>query len=656
METSRRLTFLLHALLLILLSPLVHAQSEEVNTLVQAGRYTEASNKLDALAKSAKDIAVKSWCYYQIGEIHYNYTHQYARAAAAYDKILRLEKKGLAVEELSLAIIKKGDVYSRMGNYQDAIQTYNRLVKLAPASHFVHKTGLQKVRDINTALADLREQQRIAIQYKGTPLAVIAEFQIAELYRNPSQLNQPEKAIQKYEALLKAHPEAMVAPEARWRIANLRHIVLNQSALAMATYRKVVDDYPTSNFAAEALFQMANIHRTTEKYSLAIPVFERLKQKYPNFWNMHAVLYWMAVCYEKNLHYPKAIEAFKTFRHVYLPHLDPGYLGQISMHDMSLSEVKAKIGKKIEELTQQLSVVEAGRLDAARSEQNFALALDIAQNLVTTAPNTPHAKQAAEQLSTLQHLAAIQNLREQLHNGTSGPVEAARALFQIGTLYERQLQDYPKAIEAYQEVSKYHPDATYAAEALYRSGLVHAKQLSAPNEAIETYKKVIASHPNTLQAMMATFQLGELYRELHRYNEALQAYETTIGYPERDRYLAGGYKDSFTDRAQFRIGRVHYDDNRYDEARFVFQTFIQNRERSPRRAAAYIYLAAISEERAENNQAVEYYKKAETLLKDDPVQMRMLIEEASALGTLQSTDPDTVIRYLADKQKRLSTQ
>ena len=114
---------------------------------------------------------MKSWCYYQIGEIHYNYTHQYARAAAAYDKILRLEKKGLAAEELFLAIIKKGDVYSRMGNYQDAIQTYNRLITLAPASHFVHKTGLQKIRDINTALADLREQQRIAIQYKGTPLS-----------------------------------------------------------------------------------------------------------------------------------------------------------------------------------------------------------------------------------------------------------------------------------------------------------------------------------------------------------------------------------------------------------------------------------------------------------------------------------------------------
>ena len=176
METSRRLTFLLHALLVILLSPLAHAQFEDVNALVQAGHYTQAVDKLEALAESAEDIIVKSLYYYQIGEIHYNYTHQYTRAVAAYDNILKLEKKGLAAQELFLAIIKKGDVYSRMGNYQDAVQTYDRLIKLAPATHFVHKTGLQKIRDINTALADLREQQRIAIQYKGTPLAAIAEI------------------------------------------------------------------------------------------------------------------------------------------------------------------------------------------------------------------------------------------------------------------------------------------------------------------------------------------------------------------------------------------------------------------------------------------------------------------------------------------------
>ena len=654
MEMSRRLTFLLHALLVILLGPLAYAQVEDVNALVQAGDYTQAVDKLEALAESAEDLTVKGLCYYQIGEVHYNYTHQYTRALAAYDNILKLEKKGLAAEDLYLAIIKKGDVYSRMGNYQDAIQTYDRLIKLAPAAHFVHKTGFQKIRDIHTALADLREQQRVAIQYKGTPLAAIAQFQIAELYRNPSQLNQPEKAIEKYEALLAEHPEAVVAPEAKWRIANLYHTVLNQSPRAMAMYRKVVDDYPSSNFAAEALYQMANIHRTAEKYSLAIPVFERLKDRYPNFWNMHAVLYWMGVCNEKSLNYPKAIEAFKTFLYVYLPQLDPVYLGQISMHDKGLAEVKVEIGEKIERLTAEMSQVEAERLDAARSERNYVLAFEIARNLVATAPDTPQAKQASEQIFALQHLATIQKLREQLHNRMPAPIAAARTLFQIGTIYERRLQDYPKAIAAYQEVLKHHPDATYSAEALYRSGFIYAEHLSTPNAAIDAYKAVIASHPNTLQAMMASFQLGELYRKLNRSNEAVEAYKTTVGYPERDRYLAGGYKDSFSDRAQFRIGRVHYDDDRYEDARFVFEEFIQNRTRSPRLAAAYIYLATIGEKRGENKQAAYFYEQAETLLKDNPIQMAMLIEEAGTLGHFHATDAEAVMRFLKEHQKRLS--
>ncbi|MXV75259.1 tetratricopeptide repeat protein [Candidatus Poribacteria bacterium] len=327
------------------------------------------------------------------------------------------------------------------------------------------------------------------------------------------------------------------------------------------------------------------------------------------------------------------------------------------MHDKSIPEVKAEIGKKIGQLTKQMAEMELERLNAARANRDFSEALNIAQNLIATSPHTPQAEQAAEQLSTLQHLTAIENLREQLQNNTLAPTDAARARLQIGTIYERKpLQDYLKAIEVYQEISEHHPDSIYSAEALYRSGIVYAEHLSAPNEAIETYNRVIASHPNTLQAMMANFQLGEIYRKLHRYNEALQAYEATIRYPERDRYLAGGYRDSFADRAQFRIGRVYYDDNRYDEARFVFEELIQNRTQSPRLAAAYIYLAAISEELAENRQAVKFYKKTETLITDNPVQMMMLIEEANALGTLQSTDPGAVMRYLAEKQKRLSTQ
>ncbi len=655
MNTHRRLISLSSlCLILCLAAGIASASFEEVNALVKEGRYDDANAKLEALANAAEDVDVKSWCYYQIAEICYNYTHHYTKAIDAYDRILDLEQQGLTDEERFLAIIKKGDVHTRLGNYQDAIQTYDALIKLAPASHFVHRTGLQKIRDINNALADLHEQQRIAIQYKATPLAAIAQFQIAELYRNHSQLNQPKKAIQEYETLLNTYPDAINAPEARWRIAHIRHTILNRSALAMASYRKVIEDYPASNFAAEALFQMATIHRTAEKYSLAIPLFERLQNLYPNFWNTHAALYWTAVCYEKVRNYPKAIAAFETFLHAYLPHLDPGYLGQISMHDKTVTEVQQTIEKRIAHLAEQMSVVEFERMNTARENRDFSEALSIAEHLIAAAPHTPQAKLAAEHLETLQHLTTLESLRERLQEGTLTPLEAARTRLQIATLYERSpLQDYPMAIAAYEEVAKRHPELVFAAEALYRSGLIYAERLSQPNPAITAYKTVVDTHPDTLQAMMANFQLGELYRKLNRYNEALRAYETTIGYPERDRYLPGGYKDSYADRAQFRIGRVHYDDRRYDAARFAFEEFIQNRELSPRRAAAYVYLATICEEQNENAQAAYFYEQAEALLAKHPIQMTMLREEASLLGKLQATDPQDVIRFLKENRKRL---
>lgn len=631
------------------------AQVDEVNALIRDKRYPEAITKLDALARADANVDVQSWCYYQIGEIYYHYTQQYPQAVAAYDKILRLEQKGLASEELFLASIKKGDVYSRMGKYKAAIQTYHALVELAPATHFVHKTGLQKIRDIRTALASLHVQQELARTHHGTPLAALAQFQIAELYRNPSQLNRPEKAIEVYETLLGTHPDAIVAPEAQWRIAHLKHTALHQLPAAIDAYQKVADTYPASNFAAEALYQIANIYRAAEAIPQALAVFDALQRKYPNFWNMHAVLYWTGVCHEKAQNYPKAVAAFKTFLYAYLPHLEPGYLGQISMYDKSVTEVKALLHAKIEKLEEEMSKMENERLEKAVAADNFDDALSIARNLIAAAPETPDAAAAAAQLRSLEHRAAIQNLRAKIENGALRNAENARALLQIGTIYERQLADYPKAIEAYREVAEKYPELPHTAEALYRTGLVYAEQLAAPNEALAAYEKVIKAHPNALQAMMANFQLGELYRKLRRYNEALQAYQTTIGYPERDRYLAGGYKDSFADRAQFRIGRVHYDDRRYPEARFAFEEFIQIRPQSPRLAAAYIYLAVIhqeQQEQGENELAAGYYKEARRLLTNNPVQMAILIEEAGTLG-FQATDADAVTRFLEEQLKRL---
>ncbi len=648
---------MLSMLLMLLVLSTAHAQRDEVNSLLEEQRYAEAAAKLEKLANSSKDIETRSRYYYQLGEIYYNYTQQYPEALKAYEKILSMKSDGLPMAEIFLAYIKISDVYCRMGEHGKAIQNLRTLVDMAPETHFVHKMGSQKIRDIRTALKDQMMQREIIRTYKGTPLEAVALSQIAALYRMHSQLNQPERAIGTYQELLKKHPTVKLAAEAQWRIAHLRHTVLHQLPLAIDAYKKVADNFPTSSYAAEALFHIANLNREAKKYQQALTTYDTIVEKYPNFWNMHAVFYWSGICYEETRNYTEALNAFKIFLNVYLPTLDPVYLGQIAMYDKSVAEVTELVHRKIGTITQLIPKHELEKINKAVEDGNYGEASKIAHNLISNAPNTQFAKRAAAQLSSIKHLAAIQNLLSQIQNllsqiqnNRSNTAEKIRAQLQIATIYERELLDYSKAVQAYNKVVREHPKSPYAAEARYRIGIIYADILEKPNSALKTFNAVIEQHPNTLQAMMATFQVGEIYRKLQRFDEALQAYQTTISYPERELYLSDGYKDSYADRALFRIGRVHFEDQRYTEARFAFEEFIKNRTGSPRLAAAHIYLAVMHQESGEKDVAAEYYRKAERILTDNPVQMQMVIDEA---GTLGFQSPDTVIKFLQDRQKRL---
>lgn len=633
--------------------------SDSIKSLIEARSYQQAIQELQQRAKLTKNVDTLSDIFFRLGEIHYNYTHTYLLALKTYNRIIELSARGLTPDDLFLAYIKKGDVYCRIGQYDNAIKTYQTLVDQFPSTHIAHQTCLQKIRNIQTAREDLRDQQQVIKTYHGTSQAVQARFQIGELYRSHYQLNQPKRAIAEYELLVKQHETAQMAPEAQWRIGNLRHKVLNQPEGAVSAYQKVVDNYPTSNFAADALFQIARVHEEQGQYQLAVSIFDQLPQRYPNFWNMHAVFYWSGVCYEKLHDYRRALRGFKTFLYVYLPALDPAYLGTIGKHvgtigkhDESLFLIKNELRAKIQKLEADFPKVEWERIQQLINEENHVAALPLAQQLIADVPDSEYAQTARNQLQSLEQYAAIQNLQAQIQKQPGTPT-AAQAQFQIGKIYESGLQDYPKAIKVYRQLIDAFPKSPWAAEAMYRTGAIYAERLDNPKEAIKRYQTVVKQYASSAQAMMANFQLGEIYHFLHRYDEALEAYQTTIAFPERDVYLAEGYKDSYADRAQFRIGRVHYEDGRYDDAATAFKAFIKSRPQSPRSAAAYVYLALIDQERSQQASAAKAFAKARSLTIRSRIQAEMVIDEIPHLG-FQSTDARGVIQRLDELHDRLN--
>lgn len=630
----------------------INAQNGEVKDLIQQQRYTDAIKMLEALVEKSNDIELRSQYYNQLGELYYNYTHQYPKAINVYKAILEMEADGLPTAEILLAYIKIGDVYSRMGKYDFAISSFRTLIDMVPSTQFVHQLGQQRIRDIRMALKDLMLQREILRAYKGTPIHVVALFQIAELYRTQSQLNQPEKAIEIYQELLEKHPNDKLAAEAQWRIAHIRHTTLHQLSLAISEYQKVAQKYPTSNFAAEGLFHIGSLHRDAKQFEKALIVYNSIVDNYPNFWNMHAVFYSLGMCYEELQEYSKALNAYKIFHHVYLPTLDPMYLGQIAMYDKSVSEVNEILQEKINTLTKLIPSQKFDRLLKYADDGLYDQALTLIRELIVNERDTQYGKQASSLLRSYEHLATIQKLNEYIADSNLNIAEKIRTQLQIATIYERELLDYSQALEGYRKVIEKNPKSTYAAEANYRIGLIYSDILEKPNTALQTFNTVIEQHKNTLQAMMSTYQVGEIYRRLQRYEEALRAYKTTIGYPERELYLPGGYNDSFADRAQFRIGRVHYEDQRYADARYAFEGFIKNRPNSPRFAAANIYLGVMYQESNNIEKAIEYFRKAEKALVDNHVLIQIVLDEA---GTFGIHSAEQVISFLQDSIKRLTS-
>ncbi len=656
MDSRRRIQLFIVSVLLLnyVIFSIAETQIVNVSTLIDTGKYNQAAQTLRELANSTKDADQLSWIYHQLGEIHYNYTRDYPEALNAYNRVIKLKAKTPEAVDLFLAYIKKGDVYCRMGQCDDAIRTYQTLVNQFSPTHFAHKTGLQKIRNIQTALETLETQQKVIRSYSGTPSAVEALFQIAEVYRSHYQLNQPEQAIAQYEIILKEYPDAKNAPEAQWRVGNLWHVVLNEPEFAISAYRKVPTNYPTSSFAADALFQIARINEKQGHYQEAASILESLIEKYPDFWNTHAAFYWLGVCYEKSNDYRRALQSYRTFLHVYLPTLEPAYFGQIGRHDQSHDQIETALRTKIDLLEVELPRVAWDKINELIRMSHHVKALHLAQQLIADVPQSEYAKKAQDQLSSITSYASIQKLQDRISEFPELPT-AAHGKFRIGTIYERGLQEYHQAIAVYRQLIDDYPDSPWAAEAMYRIGLIYLEHLDDTEMAIQSHQGLIEKYPSSSHTMMANFQLGEIYRTLQRYDEALQAYQTTITYPERGSYLAEGYKDSFADRARFRIGRIHYEDGRYNDATLAFEEFINSRPQSPRLAAAFVYLALTNQERGNQSRASQAYKRAINLIDNSQIQAEMVINEASSLG-FQGTDRADVLRRLNELRKRAESK
>ena len=628
----------------------------DIVRLIDAGKYTDAIDKLHSYSKSSLEAEPLAEIHYRIGFIHHEYTHNYDKALEAYQKVVNLSKKVESPSELepylALSQMSIAGIYRRIERYKDAIKIYKEIAAAYPGMVFADVAN-RDIRGIQDGLEGIKLQKQTISEHPGTEFAAEAQFEIAELYLSIQNLSSPQRAIQEYSKLVDQYPNSRRAAEAQLKIGDAYRTLLHKPVEAIAAYQKLVQgQFAVSKLRAEALFWIGRTYYSDlHDYRKALEAFNSFVQDYPAYWKFPAAIYWQGMCYEQLEDYDGAITAFSMFVQI-CPEEEIGWLADIGR--LGERNVKERIESKIEDLRVQAPEAKWRTAEQLRSREEYREALFTYRELMNKYPDSEYYEKAKVQADNVKNLAEIQIHQDII---ARKGIEAPASQYRIAEIYEIEMQDFPRAIKEYEKVAANYPDTYWATDALYRMGLIYSGANSSDTrliksrksmkpdyrKAIDKYRQLIKEYPDTYVAARAYYQMGEIYRtRLESYKDALEAYTKVVEeYPRQNLYVGDGYKDSLADEAQFKIGRLYYENLRdYDMALKTFTKFLKDYPESCRTAAAYSFVAAIQEKQKNHKGAVDSFERIIDIIVDSDVQNSFFIRDAlhggRGLGSGQS--------------------
>ena len=285
--------------------------------------------------------ASQAWDIYQAGRIYYelgdysnaitvlqHFTQQYpaheVAATASYMLGWAYKRKGnptKAIEVWNTLIhdypsdtivyhtnIALGDAYFDRGEYKDALNAYERALKLANVGATKVLTAIRgilhatiKLRGVKAAFRVARD---LATQYSGRDWCDAIWLTMGEL---ADLEGEPRYAINAYGRV----KHTRYVPEALYGLA-LIYEKMGKLQTAMDYLQRIVNEYPNSNKVTAAYYEMTKLYMMQNKYETAMTVANKLLSLYPDAPEVPYVKLLVAKIHYEQGNYNEALELLKT--------------------------------------------------------------------------------------------------------------------------------------------------------------------------------------------------------------------------------------------------------------------------------------------------------------------------------------------------------
>lgn len=145
--------------------------------------------------------------------------------------------------------LRIGDAYYAIGNYREAIASYNKAIGAEPGGDYAMfqiANSYYRAGRTFEAVSNFRKTLRI---YPFSRLREQAQYNIAYIYLNTNNYSQ---AVQEFQTVINKYPGTDWAARSQYNIGDAYYNA-GEYDRAIAAYQKVLEDYPKSTYIIEAI-------------------------------------------------------------------------------------------------------------------------------------------------------------------------------------------------------------------------------------------------------------------------------------------------------------------------------------------------------------------------------------------------------------------
>lgn len=519
----------------------------QANLYTETKEYEKALQAHDQLIQQFPNSQRIADAYLGKANLHY-LTGQYPQAIQTYQSLIeKLKNDPLKKELLEKAYFGLAWSHLKSGDIDTSIKTFET-IRTEASNNVVKISALTQIGDAYQDIGEFQKAiqvyDRVLEEYPNSPYTDYVQYRqgIALL-----KMDKIDAATLSFQSLQANFPNSKYLTDIKYYLA-VAYFKKNDWAMASTYINEFILNLPKDNeFLAEAHYILALSFYNLEEYKKAEQVFEKIIKNFPQQRNMiQSADIFIAKCQYKTGDVKEALKKFKLLIHTY-PQTEVAQdaLLWLGDHYLEAGEYDAAISHYHEFIKEfpgsdklELVYYELGQAYQARGE--YDKAINILKQIQPFKDRVLYAKASLAIADIFSKELDPQSAIETYQNIIEGSPEFKRDAYVKIADVHKSTKQFSQAIEAYREALKAEKKHSKLKDVELQFQIGDTYELANQSEtAIQEYLKIPYLYVNeTVWIIKAYLRIARIFEDHEKWEEAVLTYKKVLQYETEERIFA----------------------------------------------------------------------------------------------------------------------